>query len=80
MARDGENNGRAVLTYERVDFLRKEYREKRKDRWNRQGNGNYSFYSTAAIAAREGISQSALWSALTNRSWKRRTECQRTVQ
>jgi len=70
MAREGEKNGRAVLTKERVVFLRKEYRENRKDRWNRQGNGNYSSHSIAAMAARELISPSALWAALTERSWR----------
>lgn len=71
MAREGEKNGRAVLTYERVEWLRKEYREKRKDRWNRQGNGNHSAYSTAAMAAREGIAQSTMWAVLTNNSWRK---------
>lgn len=67
--REGEKNGRAVLTFERVRWLRKEYRENRKNRWNRQGNGNHSAWSTAAMAAREGVSQSTLWAALTGATW-----------
>lgn len=70
MNRRGELNGRAKMTFEKVRALRSEYVANRNGQLNRSGHGNYSFYSTAAIAAREGLSQSALWSALSGRTWK----------
>lgn len=71
MAREGEKNGRAVLTGEHVVLLRKLYRENKRGRWNRHRPGRMSMFSTAALADEYDMSQSAMWSAITGRSWKK---------
>ncbi len=65
----GEENGRAVLNSEIVWTLRKLYRENRRGRFNRRGNGDHGAWSTAAMAARQGTAQSTMWAALTGRTW-----------
>ncbi len=71
--REGEKNGRAVLTMDHVVLLRKLYRKNKRGRWNRHPHGVHSMFSTAALADEYEMSQSAMWSALMGRSWKRRS-------
>lgn len=70
MAREGEKNGRAKLTWDHLQILRVQYEKHKRGRWNRNGHGNYNPFSTAALADEYEMSQSAMWAALTGQSWK----------
>lgn len=72
MAAHGERNAKSKLTWARLSVLKEQYLKYRNGKLNRSGHGKYSAYSTAALAAREGISQDAMWSALSGRTWKGR--------
>ena len=66
--REGEKNGRAVATWEIVNWMRQFYGQHRQKYWNE--NRVRDTISIAHVAARSGLSYGATRDILKYRSWK----------
>jgi len=66
--RAGDQNGRAVATWDLVQWMRNFYRRYRQKYHNQ--NRVKDTISIAHIAARAGLSYGATWDILRRKSWK----------
>lgn len=67
--RQGEMNGRHILTRKEVERYKRLYKRNRPKHWSRQF-GSVSGFTISSLAVERGVSYSAMQEALSGITWK----------